>query len=309
MTQNLNELRIESFLEFIIAEKYLSQNTQSAYKSDLKQFFDFFKKISFKNISETHLRKYINFLSENFKSKTHARKLSTIKQFYNFLIKEQECVINPAINFDNPKEGRKLPKFLSENDMKKLIDTCYKDNTLSGLRMSLMIEILYATGIRVSELVSLTIPAFKDDFSSLVINGKGNKQRYVHLTNKARMVCLKYLKNKNKYNLKYQKDVNFLFPSYSKLGHITRHRFFQLIKKYAVKAGIDEKSLSPHTIRHSFATHLLDRGVDLRTIQISLGHSDISTTQVYTHVQTKKLKSIIEEKHPLKKNFSKLIKS
>ena len=309
MTQNLNELRIESFLEFIIAEKYLSQNTQSAYKSDLKQFFDFFKQISFKNISETHLRKYINFLSENFKSKTHARKLSTIKQFYNFLIKEQECVINPVINFDNPKEGRKLPKFLSENDMKKLIDTCYKDNTLSGLRMSLMIEILYATGIRVSELVSLTIPAFKDDFSSLVINGKGNKQRYVHLTNKARMVCLKYLKNKNKYNLKSQKDVNFLFPSYSKLGHITRHRFFQLIKKYAVKAGIDEKSLSPHTIRHSFATHLLDRGVDLRTIQISLGHSDISTTQVYTHVQTKKLKSIIEDKHPLKKNFSKLIKS
>ena len=308
MKTGINDIKVEKFIEFIVAEKNLSKNTQDAYKSDISQLFYYLKNISFDAVNEFHLKDYVSFLSKNFNDKTHARKLSSIKQFYNFLIKEEDCLINPTLNLEIPKTKKKLPRFLSELDVKKLIDVTYEDKSAQGLRMSLMMEILYATGIRVSELVSLTLAAFKEDFSSILIIGKGNKQRFVPLTEKAKNTCFKYLETQKKLNKKNHKEIKYLFPSYSKKGHLTRHRFFQLLKIYALKAGIEPNLLSPHTIRHSFATHLLDRGVDLRTIQVSLGHTDISTTQIYTHVQTKKLKGIIENKHPLKKNFNKIIK-
>ena len=169
-----------------------------------------------------------------------------------------------------------------------------------------MLEMLYATGIRISELVSLKLGDISDDYSFIIILNKGRKERIVPLISKVQNILKKYLNilqdNKTKSNK------NYLFPSNSKSGHITRIRFFQILQKIGSKALIDKELLSPHKVRHSFATHLLNRGVDLRLIQESLGHKDISTTQIYTHIQTKKLRKILTEKHSLKRNMSKLIK-
>ena len=171
-----------------------------------------------------------------------------------------------------------------------------------------MIEILYATGIRVSELVNIKLSSFDENFSSVLIRGKGNKERVVPITEIAKKIIKKYLTVRQSFLNVNVDDNDFLFPSSSKNNHITRHRFFQMLKGLSVRTNISSSKLSPHVIRHSFATHLLERGVDLRVIQTSLGHSDISTTQIYTHVQTKKLKEILETKHPLKNKFDKLIK-
>ena len=309
MKIDVNSLKIESFIEFLVAEKNLSRNTIESYTGDLKQFFKILNNIEFSQVKEKHIKKYIYFLSEKFSGKSQSRKISCIKQFYLFLVNERECNSNPMINLNVPKNEKKLPKFLSEDEMKSLIDATYQDSSFQGIRTSLMVEVLYATGMRVSELVSLKISAFKDDFSSILILGKGNKQRFVPLTKQAKILCVNYLEKRKVFFQKRKFDSGFLFPSYSSKGHLTRNRFFQVLKKYAVKANIEKSLLSPHIIRHSFATHLLERGVDLRTIQSSLGHSDISTTQVYTHIQTKKLKKIIEDKHPLKSNIKNLIKS
>ena len=168
-----------------------------------------------------------------------------------------------------------------------------------------MLEIMYATGIRVSEMVSIKIGDLADDYSSVLILNKGKSQRVVPFISKVQIILKKFL-DISKFENK-DKSI-FLFPSNSKLGHITRNRFFQILKDLALRSGIDKKNLSPHKIRHSFASHLLDRGVDLRIIQESLGHKDISTTQIYTHIKTKKLRKILEEKHSLKKNIKKLIK-
>ena len=170
--------------------------------------------------------------------------------------------------------------------------------------MSVMMEILYATGIRVSELVEMKNGDLSEDLSSVLINGKGGKQRVAPLFGKVKKVLKKYLYEKQKFKLKS----SFLFPSNSKSGHITRHRFFQLLKKLSLECGVDVSKVSPHTIRHTFASHLLERGVDLRVIQESLGHKDISTTQIYTHVQSKKIRKILEEKHSIKNELKKLIK-
>ena len=187
-----------------------------------------------------------------------------------------------------------------------MINLSYKDNSEKGLRSSLMLEILYATGIRVSELVSLKAGNIADDFSFLIILNKGRKERVVPLISKVQVVLRRYIEFL-KISKSYSSN-NYLFPSNSKSGHLTRIRFFQILRDIGSKALIDKKYLSPHKLRHSFATHLLNRGVDLRFIQESLGHKDISTTQIYTHIKTKKLRKILTEKHSLQKNIHKLIK-
>ena len=167
-----------------------------------------------------------------------------------------------------------------------------------------MMEILYATGIRISELVEMRNGDLSEDLASVLIKGKGGKQRVVPLFGKVKEVLKKYLNEKRKHDYKS----SFLFPSNSKSGHITRHRFFQLLKKLSLECGINVSRVSPHTIRHSFASHLLERGVDLRIIQESLGHKDISTTQIYTHIQSKKIRKILEKNHSIKNDLKKLIK-
>lgn len=296
----------EEYLEYLVAQKNLSPNTCKSYVADLNGFFNYLKNPSYLEVSEEEINDYIQFLSRNFSQKTHSRKLSVIKQYFSFLMNEKKCFKNPTINFTFPKNKPSLPKVLTEQEINTLINESYKDKTNYGIRLTVMLEILYATGIRVSELVNLKLSSFREDLSSILIFGKGRKERFVPLTLTAKNVLRKYL-NIRVFFLKGQ-DVGYLFPSMSANKHITRHRFFQLIKDHAVKINFSFKEISPHIIRHSFATHLLDRGVDLRTIQSSLGHSDISSTQIYTHVQTKKFRNILENKHPLKKNIRKLSK-
>ncbi|MEE2695217.1 MAG: site-specific tyrosine recombinase/integron integrase [Pseudomonadota bacterium] len=303
-----NNLFVERFLEYLVAQKNISLNTFESYKSDLLGFFRFLNNPEINEISKLDINNYIIFLSKKFSTNTHSRKLSTIKSFFFFLLEKKVLFENPISDYDFPKVRKTIPKILSEQEIEKLLDFTYKDKSHKGLRLSLILEILYATGIRISELVSLKLGNIMNNQSSLIIIGKGNKERIVPMLKKTTKVLRKYLKIRTIFLSEDKKENNFLFPSSSKSGHITRNRLFQILKKLALKVDIDPTKISPHTIRHSFATHLLDRGVDLRTIQQSLGHSDISTTQIYTHVQTSGFKKILEENRPIKKDILKLIK-
>ena len=307
MNVNVNNLQIEKFIEFLVAQKNLSKNTCSSYLIDLNQFNKFFSGILLSELKEKDIKLFIIHLAKNYSTATHARKLSTLKQFYFFLIEEEMCNSNPILNFDFPKPKINLPKILTENEVNSLIDYCIHDNSPNGLRLTAMLEILYSTGIRVSELVSIKLSSFDENFTSILIRGKGGKERIVPLTESAQKSVHTFLSARKNF-LPKKEENGYLFPSNSKFKHITRNRFFQILKNLSSRVNISPERLSPHVIRHSFATHLLDRGVDLRTIQSSLGHSDISTTQIYTHVKTSKLRQIIEKKHPLKKNINKLTK-
>ncbi len=298
-----NQQLIGGYLEYLSANKNLSKNTIKSYKDDLVEFASFSGKKDIDLTKTDDVKKFINYLSNKFSPKSHSRKLSSLKNFFNYLFDLKIIEINPVNNFDFPKIPKSLPKFLSEEEIKILLDKTYKDSSYKGLRMSTMLEILYATGVRISELIKIKKGDINDDLSSILIKGKGGVFRVVPLFGRAIVTLKKYLKSQEKIKLRN----SFLFPSSSKDGHITRHRFFQMIKELAVNCNISQKKVSPHVIRHSFASHLLERGVDLRIIQESLGHKDISTTQIYTHVQTNKIRKILEEKHSLKKEIKKLI--
>ena len=297
---------IEKYLENILTKKNLSENTFISYKNDLIQFQKFINLNEIEGIDEEKIKNYIEFLAKNYSTTSHCRKLSSLKNFFSFLDEKNLIKQNFLELTEFPKFKRSIPKILSEEQIKKIINLSHKDSSEKGLRLSLMLEILYATGIRISELVSLKIGNISDDYSFIIILNKGRKERFVPLISRVQNILKKYLKNLQ--NNKTKSSKNFLFPSNSKLGHLTRIRFFQMLQKIGSKALIHKELLSPHKLRHSFATHLLDRGVDLRLIQESLGHKDISTTQIYTHIQTKKLRKILMEKHSLKRNISKLIK-
>ncbi|GIR25751.1 MAG: tyrosine recombinase XerD [Alphaproteobacteria bacterium] len=297
---------IEKYLENILTKKNVSKNTFMSYKNDLQQFQKFLNLNEIENIDEDKIKSYVNFLAKNYSTTSHCRKLSSLKNFFIFLEEKKLIKQNFFDSTEFPKFKRTIPKILSEEQIKKIINLSYKDSTDKGIRLSLMLEMLYATGIRISELVSLKIGDISDDYSFIIILNKGRKERIVPLISKVQNILKKYLNILQDNKAKSSK--NYLFPSNSKLGHLTRIRFFQMLQKIGSKALIDKELLSPHKVRHSFATHLLNRGVDLRLIQESLGHKDISTTQIYTHIQTKKLRKILTEKHSLKRNMSKLIK-
>ena len=281
---------IESFLENLVVRKNLSQNTIKSYTFDLKLLADFFSQKCISFLTENELKIYIKHLSETYSSSSHTRKLTVIKQFYLFLYEENLIKNNPSQNIDFPK-----------------IEKSYKDNSIKGKRLSLMLEILYSTGMRVSELVQLRISSIQDDAKNILIFGKGDKQRLMPLTKKTQQCLFEYLSIIKKSQKQKNYSTNdYIFSSTKNNKHLTRIRFYQILKNFAVKVGINPERLSPHTLRHSFATHLLNRGADLRMIQSSLGHSDISTTQIYTQVNSNKLKKILEEKHPLKKIVNKL---
>ena len=297
---------INRYLEFVFVQKNLSKNTLISYQSDLQEFSNIFGKIYLAEKFEQKIDEYIKHLSENFSPKSHCRKLSSVRNFLSYLFDLKIIKKNPTNDIEFPKIPQKVPKFLSEIEVNKLIQKSYENKSFKGLRTTLLIEILYATGIRVSELVSIKLGDIKDDYSSLMIKSKGGDFRYVPLFGIVMDVLKKYLDDK----LRLQSEKSkFLFPSNSKIGHLTRHRFFQILKDLSSKAGLDKNKISPHVIRHSFASHLLNRGVDLRIIQESLGHKDISTTQIYTHIQAKKLRKILENKHNVTvklKKFEKL---
>lgn len=296
---------ITNFLEKLRAEDGLAKNTISSYQNDLELLEIFLKKksISITSASLEDLKSYLHSLyNKDLKSSSISRKISCLKNFYKFLENEKIIEKSPANQLETPKRDFRLPKSLSEEEIFKLLNSANQDDSDLGIRMACMLEILYAAGLRVSELVSLPIATIQQEKNYLIIKGKGNKERIAPLNKSAQKILSKYLnlrKNNGHENSKWL----FFGAKNSKTGdkHITRQGFHGLLKQLAIKAEIDPDRVHPHVIRHSFATHLLNNGADLRILQELLGHSDISTTQIYTHILNSKLKDLVFKHHPLNK--------
>ncbi len=293
--------QLDIFLEMMAAERGASDNTLAAYGRDLAEFGVFLmrRKRSIEAADAKNIQDYLAQLkSKGRKATTHARKLSVLKQFYQFLYAERLRDDDPSARIDGPKTGRALPKYLSEDEVDQLLAAAREQGGASGARMTALVELLYATGLRVSELVGLPVAAIARDGQMVLVRGKGNKERMVPLSDPARDAIAVYLEKRPGY-LKEGAPSNFLFPSKAKEGHLTRAGFGLLLKDLAISAGIEPKRVSPHVLRHSFASHMLAHGADLRTLQQLLGHADISTTQIYTHVLEERLKNLVTRSHPL----------
>jgi len=293
---------VEMFLEMLAAERGAARNTLESYQRDLGDFSGFAKsqRMVAAHASADLLRKYLKHLdSTGMSPRTQARRLSALRQFFRFLYAERLRDDDPTTVIDSPKIGRALPKYLSEDEVDRLL-TCAADHPgADGKRLVALMEILYATGLRVSELVGLPLSAMSRDGRVLMVRGKGDKERIVPLSEPAADAIGAYLKVRARYLPKGVKDTPFLFPSRAKQGYLTRARFGQILKELAIEAALDPTRVSPHVLRHSFASHLLAHGADLRALQQMLGHSDISTTQIYTHVLDERLKQLVNSAHPL----------
>ena len=295
---------ISNFIEMIVIERGLAKNTATSYKNDLDQLNEFCKKKSLNivKLDEKKLEDYLSkFINQGFEKTSLARKISTYTQFFDFLIEEKLIANNPIKNIKQPKLDSKLPFIISVEDIQSLINNSKQDKSNFGIRLNCMIEIMYASGIRVSELVTMTLASLYQDKNFIIISGKGNKERLIPISKDTQDTINNYLKIR-KFFFKKNKEVKWLFPSkQSKAGHITRQRFSQLLSLLSDKAGLKIKKISPHKLRHAFASHLLANGADLRSLQQMLGHEDISTTQIYTHILDERLKQIVKDKHPLSK--------
>ncbi len=298
---------IEAFIEMLSAERGASDNTLSSYFRDLDDFSQFCAdhKQPLVDVGIELFRAYLTELADRgFAASTQARKLSVLRQFFKFLYAENIRPDDPTGVLQSPKTGRPLPKVLSEADVGRLIQlACCEagDNSIKPLlrhkakRNYALLELLYATGMRVSELVSLPAATIRKDARFLIVRGKGNKERLVPLGQKANSALSDYLLCRK------EPDSPWLFPSSGKSGHFTRQAFARDLKNIASRAGIPHDKISPHVLRHAFASHLLQNGADLRVVQQLLGHADISTTQIYTHVLEERLRQLVEDHHPLAK--------
>ena len=292
---------VETFLEMLVAERGIAANTLQAYRRDLEDFADFLgrRKRATDAAGTADIRDYMASLSRaGMAASTSARRLSALRQFHKFLHAEGFRPDNPCTVVDAPRRSRPLPKILSEAEVEKLLDAASALPGPEGARMLALLELLYASGLRVSELVGLPLAAVTRDTGMLIVRGKGGKERMVPLTEAAIRAVAAYREDRDAFLKEGQKSA-FLFPSRGESGHLTRHRFAQLLKELAIAAGIDPEKVSPHVLRHAFATHLLDHGADLRSVQQMLGHADISTTQIYTHVVEERLRRLVEQHHPL----------
>lgn len=288
---------LERFLAYIRVEKGLSSNTEEAYAADIKKFFYFLRKscdITPLEADRENVLAYIKLLKDKkLHSRSIARNLSALKSFYRFLLIEEEIFSDPTENMETPLGWKKLPTCLSTEEVEKLLARPDPDNAL-GMRDRTMLELLYATGLRVSELISLQLNQINYQAGYLICLGKGKKERIVPMGAKAQDCLTEYIRSSRKKLIK-RKEIPFVFVN--RFGtKLTRQGFWKIIKKYALSAGIGD--VSPHTLRHSFASHLLEHGADLRSIQLMLGHADISTTQIYTHIHKTRLKKIVKQFHP-----------
>lgn len=293
-------LKLESvlqvFLDFLSVEKGLSVNTVLSYSRDMQKLFRFFRKekIDWLKAGEEDLIRFIHHQSRaGLSPRSMARVISSLKSFYRFLVLDGILKKNPAVNLSSPKTWLALPKFLTVKEVESLLSQP-EEETVRGIRDRAMLELLYATGLRASELVSLKIKDLNMEDGFLLCLGKGGKERLVPIGESAVEAVRKYLDNARPKLLKQSSE--FLFVT-QRGGAFTRQGFWKLLKGYARKAGLDLK-ISPHILRHSFATHLLERGADLRSVQLMLGHSQITTTQVYTHVSRKRLRRVYDKFHP-----------
>jgi integrase/recombinase XerD len=297
------------FLDMLTAERGAAAHTVEAYTRDLSEFLAFLaaKGKSAKTASPDQLRAFLAGLARKGLAPTsRARKLSAIRQFFRFLLAEAIRTDDPCSTIDSPKLGRPLPKILSLAEVETLLDTAKQaseraaDGTAKrrALRLYAALETLYATGLRVSELIGLPRNVLVADDRVLTIKGKGGRERLVPLNDTAREALQSHLDAAGEGQVKGRGASPWLFPS-SGGQHLTRQRFGQELKGLASAAGIEPARVSPHVLRHAFASHLLERGADLRTVQQLLGHADISTTQIYTHVIEERLRRLVEQHHPL----------
>ncbi|MFQ5936618.1 MAG: site-specific tyrosine recombinase XerD [Acidiferrobacterales bacterium] len=293
-----NDTVVERFLDALWMEHGLSANTLSAYRRDLagcaKWLAHEQKRLT--DAQRADLLAYISHCVENgARPRTTARLLSSLRRFYRYLIREGALEVDPTAELDSPKLGRPLPKSLTEEQVERLL-AAPDVNTVLGLRDRAMLETLYATGLRVSELVSLSVPELNREAGFVRVMGKGGRERLVPLGEEAGAWLSRYLSEARTCLLRRQ-QTDALFPT-ARGAAMTRQAFWHNIKRYARVAGIDDMQLSPHTLRHAFATHLLNHGADLRVVQMLLGHADLSTTQIYTHVARARLKQLHAQHHP-----------
>jgi integrase/recombinase XerD len=296
---------VEAFLDMMSAERGASRNTLEAYRRDLLAFAgDLARRgTALKTASREDVRRHLAGLAAFAKPSSQARRLSVLRQFFGFAYNEGWRKDDPTNAVDAPKRGRPLPKVLSANDVTGLLEAARRikrkgRKAAEDIRLVCIVELLYASGLRVSELVTLKLAAMRGAADFLHVRGKGNKERLAPLNRSARKAIGDYLAVRAEF-LSEERESPFLFPSRAGEGHLTRRRCHQMLKELAVKAGIDPAKLSPHVLRHAFATHLVEGGADLRSVQTLLGHADIATTQIYTHVAQDRLKATVESAHPL----------
>ena len=293
---------IESFLDMLLAERNASVNTRLAYGRDLADAAKFMAKrnADLADASEDEIRAYLQSVGPK-AARTQARRLSALRQFFRFLLSEHHRQDDPSRAIDAPKLGRTLPKYLNEEDVGKLLKTVARLRGAEGARLKAMLELLYASGLRVTELVSLPVSGVQYDRGFVQVKGKGGKERVVPIGEPAIKALKAWLPHRKDMLGEKNKSV-YLFPSRNGVMHLTRQRFFQMLKELGIRAGLDSSRLSPHVLRHAFATHLIEHGADLRSVQTMLGHADIATTQIYTHVASDRLAKTVTDHHPLGKS-------
>jgi integrase/recombinase XerD len=302
------------FLDMLAAEQGAGENTLDAYRRDLTDFSEFIAHTGkgFTSVETEALRDYLADLdARGFKSSSVARRLSAMRHLFRFLLNERIRSDDPAAVLSGPKRGRGLPKVLSISDVDRLLTRAKALSEapevsalqrLRAIRLYCLLEVLYATGLRVSELVSLPLSAARRDARMIVVRGKGNKERLVPLNEASRQAMADYLAAVEALKPEKKKGAatsKWLFPSFGESGHLTRQHFARELKELAASSGLAPRLVSPHVLRHAFASHLLHNGADLRIVQTLLGHTDISTTQIYTHVVEERLKSLVRDLHPL----------
>ncbi len=295
---------IPVFLEAMQAEQDAAANTLMAYARDLADFTGFLDRRNIRPETATRgdIESYLVALdARGLAVATRARRLSAIRQLFRFAFLEGWRTDDPAALISGPKRGRHLPAILSESDVDALLEAArnFGRNDRERCRNTCLMELLYATGLRVSELVGLPVSATRGDPRMILVRGKGGRERMVPLTPAARAALRAWLEIRDAAQPAGPGASRFLFPSRGKSGHLGREAFFMTVRKMATQAGLEAKSVSPHTLRHAFATHLLANGADLRAIQILLGHADVATTEIYTHVLEERLRALVLEKHPL----------
>jgi integrase/recombinase XerD len=310
-----DERLIDLYLDMLAAERGAAANTLEAYRRDLEDFSADVRQRggTIATADSEAIRGYLGRLAaRDFSAASVARRLSAIRQLYRFLYAEGSRKDDPAAAIEGPKRGRALPKVMSVSHVDQLLATSRRGmedrerpilERLRAARLACLLEVLYATGLRVSELVALPASAAQRDQRMLIVRGKGNKERLVPLNDSARQAMRDYLVLREEAAKPAKKGAvkasKWLFPSFGESGHLTRQHFARDLKTLAQATGLKPKQVSPHVLRHAFASHLLQNGADLRSVQTLLGHADISTTQIYTHVLEERLKSLVRDLHPL----------
>lgn len=290
---------IKEFIDVKIVERGVSINTAKSYNLDMNQFKDAINPVDVQKATTEDIENYLNHIKATDASpRTIARKMSCIREFYKFLQSERLIDNNPTIHLRSPKIGRGLPDFLTMDEISKLCSSLEEKKDFLTLRLKIMLQLMYSSGMRVSEVVALPINAINYDQHTVLIFGKGSKERIVPVTQKVIKDTLEYMEYRQQFLGK--KTSKWLFPSLRATdGHITRDGLFKNLKNLALKAGINPTRIHPHILRHSFATHLINKRADLRSIQKMLGHENIGTTEIYTHITTEQLTDVVRKYHPL----------